>query len=191
MFMSPVIVTILSIPLLGEKVGLRRWIGIAIGFAGALVVMRPGTESLQLSIVVVLAAAVTNALYQVFTRKLGTRDGPMTSLFYTGVIGALVTTIVAPFYWQPVAGFDWLLFVFAGIAGGIGHLCLIRAFRHAPASVVAPFSYSSLLWATAFGYVLFGDLPDGWTLTGAALIIGSGLYIFHREQVLKRQGKRI
>jgi drug/metabolite transporter (DMT)-like permease len=187
MFMAPVIVTILSIPLLGEEVGVRRWIGIAIGFAGALVVMRPGTDSLQLSILVVLAAAVTHALYQVFTRKLGTRDSSMTSLFYTGVVGALVTTIVAPFYWQPVAAFDWLLFVFAGIAGGIGHLCLIRAFRHAPVSVVAPFSYSSLLWATAFGFVLFGDLPDVWTLSGAALIIGSGLYIFHREQALKRK----
>jgi drug/metabolite transporter (DMT)-like permease len=186
MFMSPVIVTVLSIPLLGEKVGPRRWMGIAIGFVGALVVMRPGTDSLQLSILVVLAAAFTNALYQVFTRKLGMRDSPMTSLFYTGVIGALVTTIVAPFYWQPVAAVDWLLFVFAGIAGGIGHLCLIRAFRHAPASVVAPFSYSSLLWATSFGFVLFGDLPGVWTLSGAALIIGSGLYIFHREQALKR-----
>jgi drug/metabolite transporter (DMT)-like permease len=111
----------------------------------------------------------------------------MTSLFYTGITGALVMTVVAPFVWQPVATFDWLLFVFTGIAGGIGHLCLIRAFRQAPASVVAPFSYSSLLWATAFGYVLFGNLPDAWTLTGAALIIGSGLYIFHREQALKRQ----
>ncbi len=187
MFMSPVILTILSIPLLGEKVGLRRWIGIAIGFAGALVVMRPDSEGLQLSMLVVLAAAFTNALYQVYTRKLGTRDSPMTSLFYTGILGALVTTMVAPFYWQPVVAFDWLLFIFAGIAGGIAHLCLIRTFRHAPASVVAPFSYSSLLWATLFGFVLFGDLPDGWTLGGAALIVGSGLYIFHREQAVKRQ----
>ena len=187
MFMSPVIVTILSIPLLGEKVGLRRWVGIAIGFCGALVVMRPGTDSLQLSILVVLTAAFTHALYQIYTRKLGTGDSPMTSLFYTGVVGALVTTIAAPFYWQPVAAADWFLMVFAGLIGGIGHLCLIRAFRYAPASVVAPFSYSSLLWATAFGFVLFGDLPDAWTLSGAALIIGSGLYIFHREQALKRK----
>jgi drug/metabolite transporter (DMT)-like permease len=187
MFMSPVILTILSIPLLGEKVGPRRWMGIIIAFAGAVVVMRPGSDSLQLSILILLVAAFTHALYQVFTRKLGTRDAPMTSLFYTGITGALVMTVVAPFVWQPVATFDWLLFVFTGIAGGIGHLCLIRAFRQAPASVVAPFSYSSLLWATAFGYVLFGNLPDAWTLTGAALIIGSGLYIFHREQALKRQ----
>jgi len=187
MFMTPVIVTILSIPLLGEKVGIRRWIGIAIGFAGALVVMRPGTDSLQLSILVVLAAAVTHSLYQVYTRKLGTHDSPLTSLFYTAVIGALITSVVAPFYWQPVAAFDWLLFVFAGIAGSIGHLCMIRAFRNAPASVVAPFSYSSLLWATASGFVFFGDLPDAWTLSGAALIIGSGLYIFQREQALKQR----
>ena len=187
MFMSPVILTILSIPLLGEKVGLRRWIGIVIGFTGAVVVMRPGTDSIQLSVLIVLAAACTHALYQIFTRKLGTGDRPMTSLFYTGITGALVMSAVAPFYWQPVAASDWPLFVFAGIAGGIGHLCLIRAFRHAPASVVAPFSYSSLLWATGFGYLLFDDLPSAWTLSGATLIIASGLYIFHREQTLKRQ----
>jgi drug/metabolite transporter (DMT)-like permease len=121
----------------------------------------------------------------VFTRKLRSRDGPITSLFYTAVVGAAVTSVIAPFYWEPVVALDWLLFVFAGLAGCIGHLCLIRAFRTAPASVVAPFSYSSLLWATLFGFVLFGDLPDGWTLAGAALIIGSGLYIFHREHRLK------
>jgi drug/metabolite transporter (DMT)-like permease len=190
MFMSPVILTILSIPLLGEKAGPRRWMGIFIAFAGAVVVMRPGSNSLELSILIVLAAAFTHALYQVFTRKLGTRDAAMTSLFYTGITGALAMSLVVPFVWQPVAAFDWLLFVFAGIAGGIGHLCLIRAFRQAPASVVAPFSYSSLLWATGFGYVLFGNLPDAWTLSGAALIIGSGLYIFHREQTLKRQQTR-
>jgi len=190
MFMSPVILTILSIPLLGEKVGPRRWVGIAIGFVGAVVVMRPGSDSIQLSILIVLAAAFTHAIYQVFTRKLGTRDRPMTSLFYTGITGALVMTAVAPFYWQPVAASDWPLFVFTGVAGGIGHLCLIRAFRQAPASVVAPFSYSSLLWATAFGYLLFGDLPDAWTLSGAAMIIASGLYIFHREQTLKRQARQ-
>ena len=187
MFMSPVILTILSIPLLGEKVGPRRWMGIIIAFAGAVLVMRPSSDGLELSILIVMAAAFTHAMYQVFTRKLGTRDAPMTSLFYTGITGAVVMTVVVPFVWQPVAAFDWLLFVFAGIAGGIGHLCLIRAFRQAPASVVAPFSYSSLLWATAFGYVLFGNLPDAWTLSGAVLIIGSGLYIFHREQTLKRR----
>ena len=106
----------------------------------------------------------------------------MTSLFYTSILGAVVASGVAPFYWQTVAELDWLLFVFAGFAGAIGHLCLIRAFRHAPASVVAPFSYSSLIWATLFGFVLFGDLPDRWTLVGAAMIVGSGLYIYHRER---------
>jgi drug/metabolite transporter (DMT)-like permease len=187
MFMSPIIVTILSIPLLGEKVGIRRWAGIAIGFTGALIVVQPGSESLQWSVLVVLAAAFTNALYQVFTRKLRTQDGPMTSLFYTGIVGAVVTTAMVPFYWQPVAALDWLLLVFTGIAGGIGHLCLIRAFQCAPASVVAPFSYSSLLWATLFGFVLFGNLPGSWTLSGAALIICSGLYIFHREHIVKKR----
>jgi len=186
MFMAPIIVTILSIPLLGEKVGVRRWIGIVIGFAGALVVMRPGSDSLQLSVLVVLAAALTHALYQIFTRKLRVHDSQLTSLFYTGIVGAVAMSVAVPAFWQPVATPDWGLFVFAGIAGGIGHLCLIRAFQNAPVSVVAPFSYSSLLWAILFGFVLFGELPGPWTLGGAALIICSGLYIYHREQRVKR-----
>ncbi len=187
MFMSPVIVTMLCIPMLGEKVGLRRWMGIAIGFLGALVVIRPSGHGLQLSMVIVLAAAGTNALYQIFTRKLGKLDAPMTSLFYTGLVGTVVTTLAVPFEWEPVAGADWLLFVLIGVAGGIGHLCLIRSLSSAPASVVAPFSYSSLIWATLFGFALFGDLPDVWTLSGAALIITSGLYIYHRERLSKRK----
>ena len=187
MFMAPIIVTILSIPLLGERVGVRRWVGIVIAFTGALIVMRPGSESLQLSVLVVLAAAFTHALYQILTRKLRAHDSQMTALFYTGIVGAVATSAVVPVFWEPVATLDWLLFVFAGIAGGIGHLCLIRAFQNAPVSVVAPFSYSSLLWAILFGFVLFGDLPGPWTLSGAALIICSGLYIFHREQRLKQR----
>jgi drug/metabolite transporter (DMT)-like permease len=185
MFVSPIFVTILSIFLLEEKVGVRRWTGVATGFVGAIVVVRPGLQGFDWSVLFVLAAAFTHALYQVFTRKVRLYDSPITSLFYTGLIGALVMTVVVPFHWQSVEVPDYLLLVSLGVAGGVGHLCLIRAFRSAPASVVAPFSYTSLIWATLFGYVLFSDLPDRWTLVGACLIISSGLYIFHRERVTR------
>jgi drug/metabolite transporter (DMT)-like permease len=187
MFVSPIFVTILSVFLLGEKVGVRRWAGVIAGFAGALVVVRPGFQGFDWSALFVLAAAFTHAFYQIFTRKARLYDSPITSLFYTGLIGALVMSGVAPFYWQSVAVSDYLLLILLGVTGGIGHLCLIRAFRSAPASVVAPFSYSSLVWATLFGYVLFSDLPDRWTLIGAGLIISSGLYILHRERVARER----
>jgi drug/metabolite transporter (DMT)-like permease len=184
MFLSPILVTLLSIPLLGEKVGLRRWIGIMLGFAGACIVVRPWQEGLggiSAGVMLLLVAALLNANYQIITRKVR-GDEPLTSLLYTAVAGAIVTSFLVPWFWSWPTPLDWLLLVGSGVAGGLGHLCLIRAFRAAPASVVAPFSYSSLIWATLFGFAIWGDWPDLWTWTGAAIIIGSGLYIFHRER---------
>ena len=186
MFLSPIMVTLLSIPLLGERVGIRRWIGILVGFIGALIVVRPGAE-LDIAVLIVAAAALSNALYQIITRKIRSHDSPMTSLFYSGLVGTLVATTAIPFYWVPIPLNVWPVFLFTGVAGCIGHLCLIRAFNRAPASVIAPFSYTTLLWATLYGFILFGELPDRWTLAGATLIIGSGLYIFYRENTVKKR----
>jgi drug/metabolite transporter (DMT)-like permease len=189
MFLSPILVTLLSIPLLGEKVGPRRWAGIFLGFLGALIVVRPGADgalALGGGVAFLLLAALLNASYQLLTR--GVRgDDPMTSLLYTAAAGAVVTSALLPWHWQTPLAFDWLLLAASGLAGALGHLCLIRAFRAAPASVVAPFSYSSLVWATLFGFLIWGDWPDAWTWAGAALIVGSGLYIFHRERVTGRE----
>jgi drug/metabolite transporter (DMT)-like permease len=185
MFLSPILVTLLSISLLGEKVGLRRWLGIAFGFCGAVMVVRPwegGFNGLGVGVLFLLVAALLNANYQLITRKVR-NDDPMTSLLYTAVVGAIVTTAIVPWFWSWPTAFDWLLLLASGIMGGIGHLCIIRAFRAAPASVVAPFSYSSLVWAALFGFTIWGDWPDLWTWAGAALIVGSGLYIFHRERI--------
>ncbi|WP_119392344.1 DMT family transporter [Taklimakanibacter lacteus] len=185
MFLSPILVTVLSIPLLKEHVGPRRWIGVLIGFLGALIVVRPweGHAGLFLSGAgLLLVAALLNANYQIFTRKVRLYDEPLTSLFYTAVVGAVVTTLFLPWHWQWPTAFDWLLMVGAGLLGGVGHLFLIQAFRRAPASVVAPFSYVSLIWAALFGWLIFSEWPDAGTWLGAALIIGSGLYIYHRER---------
>ena len=184
MFLNPILVTILSIPLLGEKVGINRWIGVFFGFVGALVVVRPlegGAGVFGTGVLFLLAASFLNANYQILTRKVR-GDDPMTSLLYTAAAGAIVTTAIVPWFWDWPTAFEWVLFVAAGVAGGLGHLFLIRAFRAAPASMVAPFSYSSLIWAAMFGFIIWGDWPDLWTWAGAALIIGSGLYIFHRER---------
>ncbi|MCA3556162.1 DMT family transporter [Aestuariivirga sp.] len=184
MFLNPVLVTVLAIPLLGEKVGLRRWTGVLLGFLGVVIVVRPWQEDMGAhgaGVLFLLAAAMLNANYQILTRRVR-GDDPLTSLLYTATAGAAVTSVLAPWFWSWPTGFDWLLLVGTGVAGGLGHLFLIRAFRAAPASVVAPFSYSSLIWATFFGFVIWGDWPDLWTWAGAALIIGSGLYIFSGER---------
>jgi drug/metabolite transporter (DMT)-like permease len=192
MFLSPILVTALSVILLKEHVGLRRWIGVGIGFLGAMIVVRPwesDTDMFFLGAILLLLAALLNANYQIITRKVRLYDVPMTSLFYTAMVGAVATSAIVPWYWEwPKAG-DWLLLIATGFAGGVGHLCLIQAFRHAPASVVAPFSYSSLIWATMFGWLFFSEWPTASTWLGATLIIGSGLYIFHRESQHRRNAR--
>lgn len=187
MFLSPIFITVLSIPLLGEKVGPRRLMGVLFGFTGAVIVVRPGFDSISAGLLFLLAGSFTNALYQVTTRHVRLYDEPATTLFYTALSGAAVLSFAMPFEWRPPDAQGWFLLVSIGITGGIGHLCLIRAFRLAPAAAVAPFTYTGLLWASLLGFSIFGEIPDLWTLLGAALIIGSGLYIFHREQQQARQ----
>ena len=184
MFLSPILVTLLSIPLLGEKVGIRRWAGIIGGFTGASIVVQPWQSdfgAIGVGVLFLLFASLLNSNYQIVTRMVRD-DDPLTSLLFTATAGAFVTSLMVPWFWTWPTAFDWLLLIGSGLAGALGHLCLIRALRLAPASVVAPFSYSSLIWATLFGFMVWGDWPDLWTWLGAALIIGSGLYIFHRER---------
>ena len=185
MFTNPLLVTLLSVPLLGERVGAQRWFGVATGFLGALIVVRPwqgdfggaGSGALYL-----LAAALFNANYQILTRKVRS-DDPLTSLLFTATAGAIVTSCMVPWFWKTPTWDVWLFFMGCGLCGGLGHYCLIRAMSAAPAAVVAPFNYSSLVWSVLFGLVIWGDFPDHWTWAGAALIIGSGLYVFHRERL--------
>ena len=187
MFLSPILVTMLSIPLLGERVGLRRWISIFVGFLGALIVVQPwegGFTGIGVGVLMLLLAALLNANYQILTRKVRA-DDPLTSLLFTALAGAIVTSLIVPFYWVNPNFIQWLLMAGCGVAGGLGHFCLIRAFRLAPASVVAPFGYSSLVWAIIFGALIWNDWPAMNTLVGAALIVGAGIYIFNREQRLK------
>ncbi len=190
MFTSPILVTVLSIPLLGEHVGPRRFAAVAVGFIGALIVVRPGTGMMGIGAVLLLGSAFCNALYQLTTRRLRGVDGPLTTLLYTALMGAVLLSFAMPSLWVTPEPWHWLLFMLLGALGGVGHFSLIKAFQSAPAAVVAPFAYTSLLWATASGFVIFGDLPDRWTIIGAAIIGGGALYIMHRERVTKAESMK-
>ncbi len=189
MFVAPILVTALSLPLLGEPVGRRRWAGVAAGFVGALIIIRPGAGTMQAAAFLPFCAACLHALYQISTRKVSTVDPPITSLVYTALIGGLVTSAVAPFFWTAPDAAGWTLMALLGFLGGVGHFALIKAFQAAPVATVTPFGYTMLLWVTLFGFVLFDDIPDAWTLVGALVIVASGLYIFHREQQRRGGGE--
>jgi drug/metabolite transporter (DMT)-like permease len=185
MFLTPIITTVLSVFILKEQVGIRRWAGVAMGFVGAIIVVQPWSAfsgTFNTGALFLVAAAVTNASYQIATRSVRI-DDPKTSLLFTAAFGAIVCSLLLPWHWQWPGGYGWTLLAGSGFAGALGHYCIIQAFRYAPASVVAPFSYSSLVWATLLGYLLWSDFPSQNVWAGAALIIASGLYIFWRERV--------
>jgi drug/metabolite transporter (DMT)-like permease len=180
---APLLVTALSVPLLGEKVGWRRWAAVAVGFAGMLLVVRPGFTAFSWPMLYAVAGAVLWAVYQIVLKIVGRTDGAATTGLWTAVLGAALTSLVGPFVWSPPDTQGWVLLVAAALVGGIGHLVYSQAFNMAPASVLQPFTYLLLVYAAIFGWLIFGDVPDRWTVAGATLIVASGLYTFHRERL--------
>jgi len=186
-FIIPVLVTALAAPILGEKVGLKRWIGVCIGAIGALIIIRPGMGIMHIAILLPFGTAFVHAFYQILTRKLSATDSPMTTLAYTAVVGTVLSCLAAPFFWTQPDREGWVMLILVGVLGGVGHYFLIKAYESAQAPVVAPFFYTHFLWTTLFGVTVFGDLPDMWTFVGAGIIFLSGLYIHHRESVRKME----
>ncbi len=182
MFMTPLLVTLLSVPVLREPVGWRRILSVMIGFVGALIIIRPGSEAIGLAALLPLGAALFNSAYQLSTRVLAHVDSPLTTLSYTAVIGALFSNLMLLEGWVTPSPIEWLKLMAVGLLGCLSHFSLIKAFSLANAAVAAPFTYSSLIWATLFGALVFGELPDLWTVVGALVIVGSGLYILYRER---------
>ncbi len=180
---APLLITALAFLFLGEKIGPRRWAGVALGFLGALIIIRPGTEVFSLASLMPMAAALCFAGYAVATRLLNAGESPWTSFLWTAVIGAGLATLLLPFGWSTPSWKDALVMSVFGILGGVGQLLMIMALRHAPASVVAPFNYTGLVYSAFWGFVVFSELPDGWTWAGAAVIVSSGLYVWWRERV--------
>ncbi len=185
-FLAPVLVTALSGLFLGEYVGPRRWTAVVFAFIGVLLVARPGSGVLGWSALLPLITAVLLALYMVMTRIIRTRDDPGSTTFYSTAVGALVLSALVPFHWQELSTFQWGLMVAMGVAGAIGHYLLIKAFHSVEASTLAPFTYFQVVAAILWGILVFGDMPSAWTLSGAAVIIGSGIYVWYRETRIAR-----
>lgn len=186
---TPLIVTALSVPLLRERVGWRRWTAVAVGFSGVLVIIRPGFAEVHPALLLALLSAALYALYNIMTRLAGTADPPRTSFLWQTVTAAFLLSLVGPFFWQPLTGFDWALLLALATLGASGHYCLVRALAHAPAVVIQPFAYTMLVWAVVIGYLVFGDLPDRWTVTGALVVVGAGCYAAWREHVRSRAAR--
>ncbi len=187
LFTGPLILVGLSVPFLRERVGPRRWAAVVVGFAGVLIVIRPGAGVVHWAALLALGGAFFYAVYQIQTRKLAGHDDPRTTAVYTILLAFVVATIAVPFFWEvPRSTVDWLAFLALGVLGGLAHYFIIKAFQYAEASLLGPFDYGQLIGASILGYLMFGEIPDLWTWIGAAIIIASGLYVAHRETRAKR-----
>jgi len=184
-FTVPFFVAAVSGPMLGEWIGWRRWSAIGFGFCGVLVITRPGLGGMHPAAFFSLGAAICYGLYAVITRIVSRTDSNQTSLFYGNMIGALVVLPVIPFVWhEPSNWIITLMMAGTGILGSLGHFCLIAGHKLAPASVLSPFVYTQLIWVVILGFLVFGQVPNSWTMAGAAMVIGSGLYLLYRERKL-------
>ena len=180
---SPLIVIALSVPMLGERVGPRRWIAVLVGFVGVLVIVRPGLQTLDWRVAVAVSGAVLWGLYQIMVRMCARTDSGETTWAWTAVVGLAVTSTVGPFVWVWPDPRGWALLLAIAVLGTLSHFALIKALGYAEAGSLQPYSYTLFLWAAVIGYLVFNDVPDLWTLAGALIIIASGLYAWHRERV--------
>ena len=185
-FIAPLIVTAFSPILLGEKVGFRRWTAVAVGFIGSLIVIRPGFLEFNLASMAALATGFFYGFYLIITRKLSTSDNPLLTLLITGMVGALLVSLIIPFYWVKPSLNQWSLMAGIGVFACIGHLFLILSLKYADASKLAPLGYTEIIPNVIIGYYFFSELPDNWTYLGLFIIVLSGLYISRREYHLSK-----
>jgi drug/metabolite transporter (DMT)-like permease len=187
-FSSPLWICLLSIPLLGEEVGPRRWAAMAVGFFGVLVVTRPWAGPIHWAVGLSIGAALCGAFYSIFTRKLAGRDSATTQQFYAALVATVGTAPLALPEWTWPGGWTgWLAFLAIGAFGWGAHQVLIIAHSYAPASTLAPISYAQMIYMIASSWLIFAQPPDLWVLAGAAIVAGSGLYIWLRERALARR----
>jgi drug/metabolite transporter (DMT)-like permease len=182
---APLIATALAVPLLGERVGWRRWMAVGAGFLGVLVILRPGLGVFQPANLIAILAAALFAVYVVLTRRVSRTDRSGATLFYTAVVGAAVVSSVGPFYWSSLTPAHWAWLALLCAMGVTGHFLVIKSLEYAPASVLQPFNYLMLVWASVMGFLLFAEVPDLATVIGGAIVVGSGLYVIWRERRLK------
>ena len=186
-FLAPMIALLLAYPVLGERPTRARWLAAVGGFAGILILVRPGGAVFHPAVGLLLMAALANALYQLLTRKLP-RDPSHTTLFYSGLVGTIVLSAALPFVDTPdaIVLSDLFFLLILGVLAGFGHWGLIIAFTRAPATLVAPFTYVGVIWATLYGWAIFGHLPDGVSFVGMAVIVASGVGLMAHERLQRR-----
>lgn len=176
-FISPLLVTILAVWWLRERVDRSRWLAVVIGFLGVLFIVRPGSAMLQWPALLAIGAALCYSAYQIMTRKFSETENVYTTLFYTALVGSLLMSLAVPFFWKTPELRHAPLLILLGAVAGFGHLMLIKALELENASFLSPLGYVQLLWVILFGFLAFGDLPDGYSLIGMAIIVASGLYV--------------
>jgi drug/metabolite transporter (DMT)-like permease len=182
-FLAPMFAIVLSMPVLGERPTRARWIASIVGFAGILMLVRPGSAVFHPATLLLVGAAISNALYQLLTRRLP-NDTPYTTLFYTAMVGTVGLSLALPFAGMPDTASvrDLLTLLLLGLLAGVGHWMFISAFLMAPASLLAPFTYVQMVWATLYGYLVFNQLPDGFSALGMAVIVASGVALVVHER---------
>jgi drug/metabolite transporter (DMT)-like permease len=183
MFTMPFFVALFAGPLLGEWIGTRRWIAIIVGFCGVLLITQPGAGGIHPAAILVLIGSICYALYNMSTRALAAHDSTATTLFYTALVGFIAASLPLPLVWTTPTD-PWVIgaMVTVGVFGWIGHWLLISAHKYAPAATLAPFVYFQIVWMALSGFLVFGDVPSGWTIAGVAVVIASGLYLLNRER---------
>jgi drug/metabolite transporter (DMT)-like permease len=186
-FVAPLFVTALSIFFLGEKVGLRRWIATAVGLIGVLIILRPGSGAFHAAAFFPLVSALAWACTLIMTRMMSGKELATTTMTYSSIAGVCILSALVPAVWVTPSWHDILFGILIGVASTAGQWIVVLAFRYADASVLAPFSYSQLVWVSLLGFLIFGEVPDVWTVTGAAFIVASGLYTAHRERIRRSQ----
>jgi drug/metabolite transporter (DMT)-like permease len=186
-FVAPLFVTALSIVFLGERVGVRRWLATAVGLIGVLIIVRPGTGAFHPAAFFPIVSALAWASTLIMTRMMSGREHAVTTMTYSSIAGVCILSALVPFVWVAPSWHDILFGIFIGIASTAGQWIVVLAFRYADASVLAPFSYTQLLWVSMLGFLIFGEVPDIWTVTGAIFIVASGLYTAHRERIRRSQ----
>jgi len=184
-FIAPLVTTALSTIILGEKVGIKRWSAVIVGFLGSLIVIRPGLIEFNLATFAALGTGFFYGVYLIITRKLHTVDNPLLTLLITGVVGAIISSLFVPIIWINLSQSQWLWLALMGIFACLGHLLLIYSLRYADASKLAPFGYFEIVTTIILGYYFFQDFPDIWTFIGLFIIISSGVYVYKSE--IKKQ----
>lgn len=185
-FTAPLFATVLAMLLLGEKVKLRRWVALIVGFSGVLVILRPGAQPIELGALLVLGSASVWALTMVIIKRLSNTDSPLTITAYVTVFLTILSLLPALLYWKWPHGWQWVWLLFAAIVGTLGQLCLAKAFAYAETSIVLPFDFAKIIWTASLGYLLFGEYVSVYTWTGGVIIFCGACYIAIREHQLEK-----